>query len=86
MNTPFELMHVGAAGIGLVWGWWCVLRFRNAVHIRFSGWIALLFTAASGAAIGWMSDKPSGWIFLACAGISAFFHYWWLHYLRKRYT
>lgn len=88
MNESFEfaLSGFGAAGFGLVWGWWCSMRFSLARrHLR--NWLAgLFFTAALVGLAGWMIGWSFSLILLICAAGSAFFHYLWLQYLHKHYS
>lgn len=88
MNEPFDFTFsgFGAAGIGLVWGWWCSMRFSIAKRHLHNWLAALFFTAALVCLAGWMTHWSSGLILLLCASGSAFFHYLWLQYLRKHYT
>jgi len=89
MIEPFDFFwyNLGTAGIGLVWGWWCMMRFKLARPNLLTWWSVLFFTAMMAALISWpvLRFFP-GMFFLLCTGGSAFVHYLWLQYLRKHYS
>lgn len=87
MNDSFEfaITGCGTAGIGLVLGWWCGLRFGLASRQLLNWTAGLLVTALFAALAWWMTARwTSGLILSISALVSLVFYFMWQQYLRKQ--
>jgi len=81
----FTFSYLGATGIGLVWGWWCFMRFSASKGKLLNRLIILVYTMGVIGMTYWQVGGLASLILLLAACGAAFFHYMWRQYLQKKY-
>ena len=85
-ETAFST-HVllGSIGIGLVWGWWCVMRFWES-RKAYLNWISVLAVTAGLSALSlWQAGLAYSLALLLAVVLSALLAHLWLKNLEKQY-
>ena len=84
-NTFPTLVLFGSTGIGLVWGWWCVMRFRESRRDNLN-WISVLAMTGSLSALSlWQAGLVYSLFLLLAAVCSALLAHLWLKNLETQY-
>ena len=80
---PSALSVAGAAGIGLVWGWWAVMRLRSPRRAWLSALMLLAGSAGAAFVVHAFARRPGALAFAGAAAAAAFVHMAWRHSLRS---